>query len=208
MNALSPKSWDPPSGTRRPARKRWNKSSCSKHSTNSPICLLLDLPAELRLIIWEYALSEDKKISLPSTVPAVLTTNKQVAFEATGIYYTSNAFTLTVNLQKTDNISNLIGCNWAYLRKIRPNCLQLELRFEVEYAKGYLSDSDVDNVSRMWIIADDVLRAFRKSSGALLKQEIKAVMVTRDRETQAFDSEMMTDWIRKRLNGRSSEDVD
>lgn len=60
----------------------------------------------------------------------------------------------------------------------------------------------------MWVIADDVLRASRKSSSALLKQEIKAAMVTRDGETQAFDSEMMNDWIRKRLNGRSSEDVD
>ncbi|KAK3714663.1 hypothetical protein LTR37_007643 [Vermiconidia calcicola] len=65
---------------------------------------LLRLPAELRLRIYDYALSEDTQVVLLSDEgvktgqPALLRTCRQIRNEALDLYYSSNIFVLVLNV--------------------------------------------------------------------------------------------------------------
>lgn len=62
------------------------------HNQNESIISFLDLPAELRNIIYKNSLIEGKPIVLRACEPSLLAANKQVRNEALAIYYGANIF--------------------------------------------------------------------------------------------------------------------
>ena len=92
---------------------------------------LLDLPAELRVKIYEHVF-EDCRIRLPCrnrtrlSAPAILLVNKQVYEEAVDIYYASATFTYVHPGQDiiSEALSHLPRARWADLGHIAVDCLE------------------------------------------------------------------------------------
>ena len=130
MSALYPTSKDPPSKERRIAHQRWMDQSCRTRDkaprTDQP-SLLLTLPAELRLLIWEFTLAKDEVIGAPHSVLAILQINQQIASEAANVYYKSNSFALIIRNGNGEEVDRFLPGARPVLSKIRTGCLCLRL---------------------------------------------------------------------------------
>lgn len=100
--------------------------------TNNSTCHLLALPAELRLFIWEYALTQDQSIEEPSIQPSLLHTNRQIRSEATDIHYRSNSFKLVLQGDISAQASRFIRRAGRNLKNIREGDVKLVLMCSVD----------------------------------------------------------------------------
>ncbi|KAI6912490.1 hypothetical protein D0867_15750 [Hortaea werneckii] len=110
----------------------------SLHRPKPGRCLLLELPPELRDLIYEYTLQSEspsnqmitskldpyQRDTLTQAVqPSLLLTNRQIRLESPGIFYRSQTFILHCEGTKADDARRWLVSNEPHLRKIR----QIEL---------------------------------------------------------------------------------
>ncbi|KAK5124681.1 hypothetical protein LTR85_001394 [Meristemomyces frigidus] len=80
-------------------RLRPKREIASKDADNSS-CPLLNLPPELRNVIWEMALSEDKDIALPCPTPALLQTCQQMRNEGRAMWLSGQTVVIKPGMQE------------------------------------------------------------------------------------------------------------
>ncbi|KAF2774114.1 hypothetical protein EJ03DRAFT_134 [Teratosphaeria nubilosa] len=94
-------------------------------------CHLLDLPAELRDLIYEYAVTSDKTIVTfrldkyqrdsynQAVQPSLTRVNRQVRAESLPFYYACNTFVLHTEASKALDARRWLLCNEMHLLKLR-----------------------------------------------------------------------------------------
>jgi len=93
----------------------------------NPSAFLNQLPAEIRNLTYDHALSEAKPINIfTARSPALARTCGQIHRESLGIFYSSNVFIATIYEsidscfnEIKDWLTNVVGENCRHLRKIR-----------------------------------------------------------------------------------------
>ncbi|KAI6833488.1 hypothetical protein KC340_g2865 [Hortaea werneckii] len=116
----------------------WPRFPSSLHRPKPGRCLLLELPPELRDLIYEHTFPSEspsnqrvtfkldpyQRDTLTQAVqPSLLRTNRQIRQESLGIFYRSQTFILHCEGSKADDARKWLVSNEPHLRKIR----QIEL---------------------------------------------------------------------------------
>lgn len=176
VSALYPTSWDPSNEARCLAHRRWMERSCGKPTAKpagSSTSRLLELPAELRLLIWESALTEDQAIRLPYALPALLRTSRLMAADPAEYHYKCNTFILIVEDRKRDEHEHFLALAGQDSRRIRPGRMQLELCGPNDLSTGPTTDAQREAVHKMLRCANQMLTAFKKGDWALSRHEAR-----------------------------------
>ncbi|CAK4032274.1 Hypothetical predicted protein [Lecanosticta acicola] len=99
--------------------------------SRKPPSRLLNLPAEIRNLIFEYAVTSQKTVVTfrpdhfqrdsftAATQPPLTRVSRQVRSESLPIYYECNDFVLHTESPKADDALIWLTCNWLHLRKLR-----------------------------------------------------------------------------------------
>ena len=94
---------------------------------NTPRCRLFELPAELRIRIYEDALIEEEDVEVSPTKfapPGLLSTNRQIRHETSRLYYNDNIFKIVADAYDTRLLKrSLKQANGFPVTLIWPECL-------------------------------------------------------------------------------------
>ncbi|KAI5368062.1 hypothetical protein Slin15195_G031960 [Septoria linicola] len=142
-------------------------------------CRFLELPAELRIVIYELVLLQDDSVDITATMegshfrdPPLLRTCCQISLEATPIYYSHNTFSCLQFHLPDDDVENFVGLQWleslgkwrrSKLTKVR---IQHGIRLPQANKHRDQHERDSDRIFRqtredMWLWLDEYAHGLR-----------------------------------------------